>query len=790
MFRNFVKITIRNLARNKTFSAINIIGLAVGMAAAMLILLWVQNEISFDRFYTATNRVVLAYSREMNNGHIDVWNNTPALMAPALKKDYPEVEDATRFRTVYFLLTNGDKHLNLEGAFADSSFLSVLDFPLLKGNAKNSLNGDHNIVITQSLAKELFGNEDAMGKIVRVDSADNFTVSGVLKELPANTGFSYRYILPWTYLAKLGWEKGQDWTSTNANTYVLLKTGQREAAFDKKIKNIVKAYVKEGIGSTREIITQPLSEVHLYAKTENGRFVGGRIETVRMFITIAVFVLLIACINFMNLSTARSERRAKETGIRKVIGARKSELVAQFIGESIVFALIAFVIALALVKVSLAGFNTLVGVPLYIHFDNPFWWLFSLGFILFTGLAAGSYPAFFLSSFRPAQVLKGTFRQADTKFNPRKILVVVQFTFAIVLIICTLIVEQQLQFARSRDTGYNKGGLVYTFSQGDVLKNYKLIKNDLLNCGAAVAVNQMFSPITQAWDVITGLTWPGSTEADKKINFLQYGADADFVKTAGVTLLQGRDIDLNAYPTDSNAVLLNESAVQIMHLQNPIGKTIKNDKGINCHIIGVIKNFIIGSPYEEIKPMMVLGQLGGYPVIHFRLNPANTIGADLAKAEKIFKVYNPQYPFDYVFADAAFAQKFREERQDGTLAGLFAGLTVFISCLGLFGLATYVAENRTKEIGIRKVLGASVAGITSLLSADFIKLVLVALLIASPIAWTVMNTWLQGFTYHTPVEWWVFAASGFGAVVIALFTVSFQSIKAALMNPVRSLKSE
>jgi putative ABC transport system permease protein len=790
MIRLFFKTIIRTLSRNKGFSAINIAGLAIGMAAALLILLWVQNEISFDRFYSKTDRVSLLYSGDMDNGKLDVWPNVTALMAPELKKNYPEVEDAVRFRSVYFLLTVNDKHLNLEGGFADSTFFSVLDFPLLQGTIANSLNGEHSIAITQSLAKKLFGNEDAMGKTVRVDSADNFTVTAVLKDLPANTNFSYQYLLPWSYLTKLGWEKGQTWAYANTSTYVLLKNGVSATAFDQKIKNIVKNHVREGDGSNREIISQPLSQVHLYSKAENGKFIGGRIDTVRMFVTIAVFILLIACINFMNLSTARSERRAKEAGIRKVVGARRYALVLRFMGESTVFALIAFIIALVMVQACIGPFSDLVGVPLLIHFNNPLWWIFALAFVLLTGLVAGSYPAFFLSSFKPAQVLKGTFRNAGGGFNPRKILVVLQFTFATVLIISTVVVQQQLQFARNRDTGYNKGNLVYTFSQGDVLKNYRLIKNDLLNSGAAIGVTKLYSPITRSWGNTRGLSWPGSTADDKKINFIQFEADADFVKTTGTTLLKGRDINLDANPSDSSAMLLNESAVKAMRLQNPLGALVKNERGVTCRVIGILKDFIIQSPYDAVKPMVIQGLSTTYPVVHFRLNPANSTAVDLAKAEKIFKQYNPQYPFDYVFADEAFAQKFRNEKQDGTLAALFAGLAIFISCLGLFGLATYMAESRTKEIGIRKVLGASISGITRMLSIDFIKLVLLAVFIASPIAWLLMNGWLQGFTYHTIMEWWVFAGTGLGAVLITLFTVSFQSIKAALTNPVKSLKAE
>lgn len=790
MVKNFFKVAIRNLWRNKSFSFINIAGLTIGMAAAILILLWVQNELSYDRFYKKADNIALLYSRDANNGRVDLWSNTSALIAPDLKKDYPEVEDAVRFRTVYFLTSVGDRHFNTEGAFADSTFLSVLNFPLLEGEAKNALNDNHNIVITKSMAVKLFGKEEAIGKIVRIDSTDNFKVTGVLKDLPGNTQFTYQYLLPWSYMTKLGWDAQQTWASDNATTYVLLKPGSSFKAFDAKIRNLVKSHINQGPGVGRELLVQPFSREHLYSKIENGQLVGGRVETVNMFITIAVFILLIACINFMNLSTAKSEKRAKEAGIRKVVGAQKSSLIAQFIGESTLIALIAFGLALFIVKVGLPAFDDVVGVPLAVNFGNVYYWLFAAGFILLTGLLAGSYPAFYLSSFRPAEVLKGTFRKVNTLIAPRKILVILQFSFAIMLIICTIIVQSQLQFARNRDTGYKKDGLVYIFSQGDVQKNYNVIKHDLLSSGAAVSITRAFSPITRVWGTITNVTWPGSTESDKKVNFLQFGADEDFARTTGATILQGRDIDMDKYQTDSTAVLLNESAVKVMRLQNPVGQQIRNGQGQLCHVVGVLKDFIIESPYDPVKPMIVQGLSAGYLVVHFRLNPANSTADNLAKAEKIFKKYNAQYPFEYYFADEQYARKFRQEQRDGTLSGLFAGLTIFISCLGLFGLAAYMAENRVKEIGIRKVLGASVGSIAALLSGDFIKLVIVSILIASPIAWWAMGKWLQNFNYHIPVEWWVFVAAGLGAILIALITVSSQAIKAALANPVKSLRSE
>jgi putative ABC transport system permease protein len=791
MLSNFFKITIRNLWRNKGFSSINIIGLSIGMASALLIGLWIENELSVDRFYSKSDRIYHMYCRQMINGNLDANGRTPSPLAAELKTSYPEVEDASRHRTVYFLMTEGEKHFNLEGAFVDSGFLSILDFPLLQGTPRTALNSRHSIVLTEHLAKSLFGDQDPMGKTVRIDSADNFTVTGILKDLPPNTELTFQYLLPWSYVDQLGWDAvGGGWEYTNSGCYVLLKSGVSETDFNNKIRHIIRHHVTSGQGFDREIFANPITREHLYSRSENGQLVAGGIRTVQLFIIIAVFILLIACINFMNLSTARSERRAREVGIRKVVGALRTSLIAQFIGESILISALAFILALGIVKLSLGAFDQVIGVPLTLDLSNLSFWLSSLAFVLFTGILAGSYPAFFLSAGRPVKILKGTTQKANTLITPRKVLVVLQFTFAIILITCTLIVENQIRYARRRDAGYDKNKLVFTFAQGDVLPHYDAIKRDLLASGAAVSVTKTFSPMTRVWGMTTGFSWPGSSEADKSLNFTQYEADADFVKTTGTHLVEGRDIDLNNYPTDSTAVLLNETAVRIMHINRPIGRLITDAGGTPFHVIGVIKDFIIANPYAPVNPMIIRGLSTTYPVIHFRLNPSHTAAADIATAEKIFKHYNPQYPFEPNFVDDLYNNRFRTEQQEGTLGILFAALTTFISCLGLFGLATYMAESRTREIGIRKVLGASVTGITMLISRDFIKLVLIALFIATPIAWFSMNTWLQGFTYRVHISATVFLVAGVLAIGIAMLTVSYQAIRAALANPIKSLRSE
>jgi len=793
MLKNFFLVTVRNLQRNKTFTFINIAGLAIGMASALLIGLWVQHEMSYDRWFAKSDRIYRLYTRGEYNGKPDAWPRVSSLMAGEMKKDLGEVEDAARIRTVFFLVSNSkseEKHFNLQGAFADSTFLRVFGFPVLKGDVQTALSGEQGIVLTEHVARNLFGDADPIGQTVRIDSTDNFKVTAVLKDLPGNTEFTFQYILPWSYIHRLGWDNnGGSWKFTDAETYVALKPGASQAALDSKLSHFVQQQIKDK-DLHQETFTQPLVRAHLYSKVENGRLTGGLISMVRLFSVIAVFILLIACINFMNLSTARSEKRAREVGIRKVVGAARGSLIAQFIGESIVLALLSFVLALAMVELSLKGFNRLIGADLHTNYADSSFWYFAAGFVLFTGVVSGSYPAFYLSSFRPVSVLKGSFQKVNTLLTPRKVLVVLQFTFSIALIICTIIVHRQVQYARARDTGYDRDKLVFTFVQGDVLRHYDQIKRELIGSGAAISVTKLFSPITRVWGTVDGFSWQGSTEADKKVNFAEFESDADFVRTTGTQLLQGRDIDLKAYPTDSTAVLLNETAVKTMHLQDPVGKMIRNGRGVNCHVVGVLKDFIIESPYDPIEPMIIQGLSTTYPVVHFRLNPAGAVSANLKKAEEVFKRWNPRYPFEYYFTDEYYNSKFRSEQQQGILGLLFSGLTIFISCLGLFGLASYMAESRKREIGIRKVLGASVASVTLLMARDFIRLVLIAVITATPIAWYAMHSWLEEFNYRIQIGVWVFVAAAGLSILIAVVTVGYQAVTAALANPVKSLRRD
>ncbi|MDR7132300.1 ABC-type antimicrobial peptide transport system permease subunit [Algoriphagus sp. 4150] len=792
MLKNYIKIAIRNLTRSKAFSILNIAGLGIGMASAILILLWVQNETSMDREHPKSDRIYMMYSRDTFGGGLWAWNSTPKILAPTLEKDYPEIEKAVRV-TDYadFLITVGNKKLNENGVFVDPEFFDVFDFPLLQGNPSSALDNPYNIVVTEDFARKLFGSVNAVGQTVKIDSADIFTVTAVLKNLPNNTRFQsdyfqIDYILPWSYMTKLG-RDDEDWGNTSVDTYVLLSENASQETFDQKVKDITKEHTN-GESST-EMFSYPLSQVHLYGKSENGQLVAGRAITVRLFAFIAIFILAIACINFMNLSTARSEKRAKEVGLRKVVGAGKASLVAQFIGESTLIAFIAGLVALLVVQLVLPSFNTLVDKQLFLPYGDLVFWAQLFGFILFTGLLAGSYPAFFLSSFSPVKVLKGTFRLANATVNPRKVLVVLQFSFAIVLIVSTIIIQRQISHAQNRELGYNRENLIYVNIQGDIDKRYESIKQSLLGNGSSLAVTKSMSPITEQYSNNWGYSWPGSTLEDYKLTFIKFSTDADFVKVIDTELVTGRDIDIHQFPSDSTAVLLNETAVKKMGLDDPLGQVVsRGDEKYT--VVGVIKDFIFESPYDPVKPLMVMGPTSWFSVLHIRLNPEQTVSQSLASVQGVFEQYNPNFPFEYHFVDEAYAKKFDDTKRTARLSMLFTVLTIVISCLGLFGLSAYMAANRIKEIGVRKVLGASAASVSILLSKDFLKLVGIAFIIATPIAWYIMGKWLQDYQYKIGIEWWVFVATGAISMLIALVTVSSQAIKAAVRNPVDSLRSE
>lgn len=792
MIKNYLKTAWRNLTRGKSFSIINISGMAVGMAGATLILLWLFNEVSYDKFHVNKDRLYQVYSLTdlPNEKHTEIGVVSQPL-GPAMKRDFPEVEAFTRVRYVdHFLFTaNAKSFTKIAGRFVDPAFLTMFTFPLIEGSKDAQLADVYSITITESLAQKLFGTKEALGKTIRIDSADNFTITGVLKDPPANSRFQFDYLLPYAYMKKIGWTN-ENWVSNNIFTYLLLQPNTDAAAFDAKIRNLSRKY--SGRNDIWIHFVYPLRNWHLYSQFDNGKPVGGRIDTVRTFGVIAAFILLIACINFMNLSTARSEKRAKEVGIRKVAGAARGLLIGQFIAEAFLTACIAGAIALLVVSLVLPAFCTLIGQQLVLPFGNGLFWVSAAGFIVFTSLLAGSYPAFYLSAFKPASIFRKQFKKSQSAFSPRRILVVLQFTFALILIISTLIVREQVQYGEDRDTGYSKNNLVFVDFVGDIEKNYGLIKQELLSTGVASSVTKNWTGMSQGGGHTWVFRWDGEAPKDTVTTITEYTTDAGLVKTAGMQLTEGRDIDIYRYPTDSFAVLLNQTAVHLMGFKNPIGQVIADHyNNRNWHVVGVVKDYVESSPYELVPPVVIQGPgRQEFGTMHIKFDPAHSTAASLAKAEAIFKKYNPAYPFDYQFVDQDYATNFDNAQRTKTMAGLFAMLAVFISCLGLFGLSAYVAESRVKEIGVRKVLGATVPSLMRLLSNDFIRLVLISILIASPIAWYAMNRWLADYVYRISIRWETFIIAGFLAVAIALVTVSFQAVRAARANPVKSLRSE
>jgi ABC-type antimicrobial peptide transport system permease subunit len=791
MFFN-LKIMLRNLQRGGIYSAINVGGLAIGMAAAILILTWIHHEWSYDRFHTNEKNIYVAYNRATFDGDVFCWDRTPIILGPTLKADYPEIARIARMKSGdEFLFThesNKSAMFKIRTGMTDPDFLTLFDFPLLHGDKESALDDPFSVILTEQAAIRLFGEEDPMGQMLLLENQYSMTVTGVMKDLPGNTMFRFDALVPMEVLKRmeLFWAGAENWTSNSIQTFVELQPNVGLERVNEAIRDITNAHTDNT--AETEVFLYPLGKRHLYSRFENGVAVGCLIESLRMFGVIAGLILLIACINFMNLSTARSAKRAKEVGVRKVMGGKRGSLVRLFFGESMLVAFVAGAVALVLALMALPVFGTLMRQSLALDLTNVWFWMAWAGFVVLTGLLAGSYPAFHLSSFRPVKVLKGVVRTKQSLVSPRKVLVVVQFTVASALIVSTLVIHRQIKYAQDRETGYNKEQLIYTVLEDEVAKNDELIKHELLNSGAATSVTKTMSPMSQGWNNTWGVEWRGK-DPNSRIIFDMYCADADWTKTTGTTIVEGRDIDAYTYPTDSTAMLLNEAAVKIMNLEQPIGSLVAT-QGVEWHVVGVVKDFIISSPYEPVAPMLICGAGGWFNVMHIKLSAHNHMADNLAKVEQIFKQYNFAYPFEYRFIDEDYARRFQNEKKTGTMGTLFACLTIFISCLGLFALVAYMAETRRKEIGIRKVLGASVYDIVMLLSKEFLILTLISVAIASPVAWWIMEKWLAGYAYRTNTPWWLFVAVGCLSLCIALATVGFQAIRAATANPVEAIKSE
>ncbi|WP_447766654.1 ABC transporter permease [Sphingobacterium faecium] len=786
MIRNNFKIAWRNLLKSKGYATINIIGLAIGMAAVLMIAIWIQNQSQFDNFYSNKDNLYRVWNKYEDVGQIGMSNITSGPASVTLKAEYPEVEHAARvYWNVDRLLSFDENKIKSKGTEVDPSFMEMFDFKLLKGNRSQVLSGPQNIILTESLSKKIFGDTDPLNKTLILDNKEPYQVSGIIADLPSNTDFDFNYLIPLTKADNYS----PNWNTSTFMTYIQLKDGTDVDAFNKKLKNIIAKKTNNELKGS--LFLYPLSKMHLYSKFEQGVPVGGKIDQVKLVAGLGFLILLIACINFVNLSTARSQKRAKEVAVRKVVGAQRSSLITQFLTESVLLSIIAGMLSIGLTFLALPFFNKILDKPLIFSISDPMIWISLVVFILLTGVFAGLYPAFVLSSFKPIKSLKVFGKSKKLALNFREVLVVFQFGIALILIIATLIVRNQIEYAGKRDIGYSPSQLIEIPMEGDMTKNYEVIKSELINKNIAHAVTRTGWSITRNASNSSGnFSWEGATpEQGKKIVFNIGKAESDFVKTLGLKVLEGRDIDFERLASDSLSVLVNEAAIKEMKLKNPIGSILK--WGSNTFtIVGVINDYINDSPYSPVTPLLIYPAKEWMLNMVVRTNPSLPIEHNLKQMEEILKKFNPAYPFEYKFVDQQFAIKFKEQQQTAQLALIFSGLAIFISCLGLFGLVSYIAELRTKEIGIRKVLGASVTGITAMLSRDFVKLVLIAILLASPIAWWIMSKWLEDFSYRIEIRWWIFAVAGIAALTIAILTVSTQAIRAANTNPIKTLRDE
>jgi putative ABC transport system permease protein len=808
MIKNYFKIAWRNLINNKVSALINIGGLAVGMAVAILIGLWIWDELSFNKYHQNYDRIAQVMQKQKFLGGINVWDHMPYPLVNELKTNYRSnfKHIVTATPTEDYFLSLGENKISKTGQYIGAEAPEMLTLKMIKGSWA-ALKDPHSVLLSASVAMELFGRNDPMDKTVKlsdtwdVSKTTDVKVTGIYEDLPQNTQFhETQFFLPWDlYAINNSWLNGMTWDNHHFLIYAEI---QPNVDFDKVAANVKDAELKvirhldnmkQEVASNPQILLNPMSNWHLYSNFKDGVADSGLIQFVWLVGIIGGFVLLLACINFMNLSTARSEKRAREVGIRKAIGSARKQLISQFFSESFLVVIFAFLIAILLAVLSLPLLNDLAAKQMTIPFTNPWFWFISTCFILITGVLAGIYPALYLSSFKPVKVLKGSFRVGRFATVPRKVLVVTQFTISIVLIICTIVVYNQLIFGKNRPVGYSRDGLVIVpMKSMDFLGKYDILRNELKNTGAVTEIAESESPVTGVSSQNGGFTWKGK-DPDIEENFGTLTVTPEYGKTIGWKFVDGRDFS-REFITDSSGFVINEAAAKYMGLQHPVGEAIhwknkwnKVDK--DYKIIGVIKDMVMKSPFDPVQPTVF--RLGGNPNwIFIRISPKISAANALPKIAGVFKKIIPSVPFEYQFADETYAKKFAAEEHISKLTSFFASLAIFISCLGLFGMASFMSEQRTKEIGVRKVLGATIFNLWRLLSKDFVVLVTISMLIATPVAYYFMHKWLQGYRYRTEITWWVFVITGMGAIIITLLTVSYQSIKAAIANPVKSLKTE
>lgn len=807
MIRNYLTIAWRNLYHQKAYSFINIMGLAVGMTIVMLIGLWTHDELSYNTYHKHYDDIAQVWGggTDPQNSSIDGSYALQYPVGPTLKNNYLQhfKHVSMAFGIGECTVSMGDKKFSKRGQFIEESALQMLSLGMLQGNYQ-SLHDPYSVVLSQSTAEAFFGKEDPIGKRLSIDNLLEVTVTGVYEDIPRNNYFSeIQLFLPWPLLASYReWMKAgpTDWDNRTVNVYVQLQPTTTLEAANATIKDLYYQYVPKEFFTTIEknkpfVQLIPMSSWHLYSEFENGKPAGGRITYVWLFGIVGIFVMLLACINFINLSTARSSTRAREVGVRKSIGSGKGQLILQFLSESYLVVLLSFAVAVLLLLLVQKPFNELSDKDIVFPFGNPVFWAIILPFLLLTGCMAGLYPAFYLSSFQPVKVLKGVIQHGRTAALPRKVMVVVQFTVSVVLIMGTLVVNQQIQYARNRPIGYDRQSLI-TLDMGDPGYESKgeVLRNELLRSGVVAQVATSSSPLTEAGNVTGGYEWQGK-DPSLDAAFVRCNVTSDYGKTVGWEVVAGRDFS-RALATDStDAIIINESAVQYMGLTDPIGQKLTDVDEFGKPkwtrtIIGVVKDIVMESPYAPVNPAIYFINKDAFQLLHIKINPAVSARVALQKIEAVFKSIVPSALFDYKFVDEEYARKFSQEERIGTLAGIFSMLAIFISCLGLFGLASFVAEQRTKEIGIRKVLGASVYNLWHMQTKEFVGLVIFACILAIPISYWVMQSWLEKYEYHTEISPWLLLITCIGALLITLLTVSYQAVKAALTNPVKSLRNE
>ncbi|HEY6899583.1 MAG TPA: ABC transporter permease [Puia sp.] len=792
MLITYIKTAWRNILRSKIYSLLNILGLAAGMAVALLIGLWVHDQTSWDRFVPNADRAYQVRFRFSDNGAIHSENHVCIPLSVALKNDIPEIEHtAMYFGGGLSTLSYGDKKIEAVGTAAGEEFLQTIKLPLITGKAEEALKQIPSVVLTESTARALFGSaEAAQDKIVGL-YGNKLRVTAVMKDLPKNSTFQFGFIYPFSAMTSEGWARAaiNNWADCYFDCYASLKPGAVYARVEPKFRGLVKKYSPTTYATfQRQVVMQPMTDWHLVTGFDNGYPSGGLIDYIRLFSVVGILVLLIACINFMNLSTARSEKRAREVGVRKVIGGSRTGLIFQFLTESVIIAFISGGLALLLVQLVLPGFNLLIGTQVAIPYSSVSFWLLMLAYTLVTGLLAGSRPAFYLSSFQPVKVLKGMVgREASL---PRKVLVVLQFTCSIALIISTVIIYQQIEYARSRPRGYDPNRLLYfNFESSNDKSGWR---QEVAESGMVSSMTRCLAPASDIYSHNFIDNWPGRQPNEAQVLAMNTLADTNYFKTLGVPFVAGRNFTGN-YAVDSFDVVVNEAAVRRLRLKEPLGSVIHwglANAPNNIRIVGVVKDIVTSSPFGIPEPTLYIYQPPTTWTYMMRLKPEVNTQTALAKLGALFHKYNPESAFQYHFVDENFGRQFALELLIGKLAGIFAVLAIFISCLGLFGLAAYMAEQRTKEVGIRKVLGASVTQVLLLLSKDFVALVALSCLIASPIAFYFSEHWLSAYYYRITIGPWVFLLSAGVALLVTAATVSFQAIKAALMNPVKSLRSE